>query len=148
MLANFLTENNNEPFLNSASDVMTQSFTNYVERDIIHSGYQALYAITYLREQSDVPTFYSTFLQNSNICETRSRFIRPPSHLVSKPMRRRLNPVKYTSDVMKRLLFLILCNTLEMNHEPQPESIYFFFSFGATAPIWALAYLHETPRFA
>jgi hypothetical protein len=24
--------------------------------------------------------------------------------------------------------------------------IYFFY-FGATAPIWALAYLHETPRF-
>jgi hypothetical protein len=24
---------------------------------------------------------------------------------------------------------------------------YFFFSFGATAPIWALAYLHETLRF-
>jgi hypothetical protein len=23
----------------------------------------------------------------------------------------------------------------------------FFFSFGATAPIWALAYLHETLRF-
>jgi hypothetical protein len=22
-----------------------------------------------------------------------------------------------------------------------------FFSFGATAPIWALAYLHETPHF-
>jgi hypothetical protein len=24
---------------------------------------------------------------------------------------------------------------------------YFFFSFGTTAPIWALAYLHETLRF-
>jgi hypothetical protein len=31
--------------------------------------------------------------------------------------------------------------------EDLPSKHLFFFSFGATAPIWALAYLHETLRF-
>jgi hypothetical protein len=35
----------------------------------------------------------------------------------------------------------------EINTLLKGEDIFLFFSFGATAHIWALAYLHETFRF-
>jgi hypothetical protein len=43
----------------------------------------------------------------------------------------------------QRLPVEVCCSLMNVTH----KCINIFFSFGARAPIWALVYLHETPRF-
>jgi hypothetical protein len=52
------------------------------------------------------------------------------------------------SDIIKYNLLLLKVIILKlMKSIPLKMSFTTFFFFGATAPIWALAYLHETLRF-